>query len=147
MRFKFKPQTGLLVAGLLAASYSEACYYQGTSAVCIASGATVDGITWNSNTGAGQQPITASQDWIVYAQANHHVVWSGTGAGGYQGTGGDGGTLPNYCVGPVHFTDASGNTSSFASWSYGEIFGDPPTAPGDHGIYAGTVDPSSGTCS
>src|SRR5689334_20953458 len=117
MGYKFKPQTGILVAGLLAATYAEACWYEGTSVLCVASGSTVDKIRW-STTGTDLN-VTASADWLVTSQPGYHIVTSGTGAGGYQGYNGDGGSIPDYCTGPVHFTDAAGNTASVAGWSRG----------------------------
>jgi len=47
MKYKFKPQTGILVAGMLAASYASACFWQQTDAICFASGTSVDTIYWN----------------------------------------------------------------------------------------------------
>lgn len=152
MRFKFKPQTGILVAGLLAATYAEACYYQGTSAVCVQSGTQVDAISWSNHPMDPAKAVTASADWVVYSDtgSGKYLVWSGTGPGGYNGTAGDGGSLPTYCTGPVHFQDASGNTASVASWSGGsaDIYRHFNSAytPAGAGIFAGTVDPASGTC-
>lgn len=138
MKFKFKPQTGVLVAGLLAAAYSEACYYQGTTAVCIASGTPVDQIWWNNPYTGFSKSITASADWTI--TSTKHLVVSGSGTyGGFQS---DGGTIPDYCTGPVHFTDASGGTSSFNSWSYQSISPGgvgSAYAPSDAGIFEGTA--------
>lgn len=149
MRFKFKPQTGILVAGLLAATYAEACYYQGTSAVCVTAGSTVDDIAWSSATTVTRY-ITASSDWVVYSNtgSGKYLVWTGTGPGGYNGTASDGGSIVGYCTGPVHFTDAAGNTASVASWSAGSIPNGHHGAitPDSQGIFAGTIDPASGTC-
>jgi hypothetical protein len=59
--------------------------------------------------------------------------------------GSDGGSLPTYCHGAVHFKDGSGNTASVSSWYGGSV-----TAsyliftPAHGGVYAGT---GNGTCS
>ena len=138
MRFSFKPQTGILVAGLLAATYAEACYYQTTSAVCVSAGTQVDTIRWNNTTGVPvNTPITASSDWTVSSGVGHQVVVSGSGT--YEGFGADGGSIPSFCLGPVHFTDAAGNTASVSSWSRGTIDGlNVAKTPADAGIYEGT---------
>ena len=139
MKFKFKPQTGILVAGILAATYAEACYYQTTSAVCIAASTTVDNIYWNNPFTGNPTPVTASADWTIDSGPGHYVAISGAGA--YQGYVNDGGSIPNYCTGPVHFTDASGNTASVASWSVGALDSSlgPAVQPSDRNIYEGTV--------
>jgi hypothetical protein len=138
MRFKFKPQTGILVAGLLAATYAEACYYQATGAVCVAAGTSVDDIYWNNTSGSPtHKVVTASSDWIINSGAGHYVSVSGSGS--YQGYGNDGGTIPDYCTGPVHFTDASGNTASVSSWSYKSLDFGTAITPNSKGIYEGTV--------
>lgn len=134
------------MAGMLAATYAEACFYQATSAVCVTSGTTVDSILW-SNGASSRQPVITSADWIVYSQdSSHYLVTVGTGAGGYQGYYGDGGSLPPYCTGPVHFADASGNTASVSSWSQGSIGGSGYSymTPDMANIFAGTG--ASGTC-
>lgn len=136
MKFIFKPQTSILVAGLLAAAYAEACYYQATSAVCIAAGTTgLDSWVWDN--GGGTVNVTASSDWIIYASPNHHLVVSGSGT--YKGYGSDGGTIPAWCTGPVHFADASNNTVSVTSWSAYSITSGTGVTPGDAGIYEGTA--------
>lgn len=137
MRFSFKPQTGILVAGLLAATYAEACYYQTTSAVCVAASTQVDQILW-SNGGSSYTPIYASADWTISSGVGYQVVVSGSGT--YAGYGYDGGMIPDYCTGPVHFMDASGNTASVSSWSAWSSYGGGGTipTPANHGIYEGT---------
>lgn len=137
MRFSFKPQTGVLVAGLLAATYAEACYYQTTSAVCIAAGTTVDSITWSTDT-SHPKSVVASSDWTISSGVGYQVVVSGSGT--YEGFGADGGTIPSYCTGPVHFTDAAGNTASVSGWSRHSTdnSGLGPIQPSDVGIYEGT---------
>ena len=139
MKFKFKPQTGILVAGLLAATYAEACYYQTTSAVCVPAGTQVDYFYWNNT--YGTRPfvsITASADWTINSGQGHYVAVYGP-SGPYQAYGNDGGWIPDFCTGPVHFTDAAGNTASVSSWSAGSISGSPAYTPNGQGIYEGTV--------
>lgn len=142
MKFKFKPQTGILVAGVLAATYAQACFYQQTQAVCVLAGSTVDSITWQDGNPT-QRFVTASADWIVNAQGGHYLVVSGSGP--YGNYGDDGGSLPAYCSGAVHFKDGAGNTVSVSSWYGGSTDpnGYPKIDPGSKGIFAGTGD---GTC-
>lgn len=136
MRFSFRPQTGILAAGLLAATYAEACYYQTTSAVCVAGGTQVDTITWSSAPFT-TRAVIASSDWTISSGVGYQVVVSGSGT--YAGYGYDGGAIPDFCFGPVHFTDAAGNTASVNGWSTHSTDGNnSPTHPSDVGIYEGT---------
>ena len=58
MKYKFKPQKAILVAGVLAAAYAEACWYQNTSAVCFTAGAKVDQYgSWPDGNGSGQTQL------------------------------------------------------------------------------------------
>ena len=47
MNYKFKPQKAILVAGIMAAAYAEACYQQATSAVCFQAGEAIDTFNWS----------------------------------------------------------------------------------------------------
>src|SRR5271166_2167209 len=112
MKYKFKPQTCLLVAGLLAATYAEACYYQNTSVLCVANGVTVDTHNWLDNTGTGIT-LTATTDWVV-SYTSPHLVWQSTGAGG--ATSYTGGGNQYYCHGPAKFLDYSSHSVSVPDW-------------------------------
>ncbi len=156
MKYKFKPQTGILVAGMLAATYASACYYQGTSALCFASGDTVDTIYWNGPTaGLGSQPIIASVNWLVNANGpSGYFSWSTPiGTGGRETRTGDGGTVPSYCSGPAHFLDFSGHSTSINSWVSNSA--DPNRSAqtfkqyysgGVLTLVSGALDPNSRTC-
>jgi hypothetical protein len=118
MKYKLKPQTALLVGGLLAASYANACLYQATSVLCAASGDTIDTIYWNSDYtgGTGKQPVTATMDWVVVANGSSSQ-FSFTGAGfhgtNYSGYIADNGTFNStYCSGPAQFKDFSLHSTS-----------------------------------
>ena len=121
MKYKFKPQTGLLVAGLLAASYANACLYQATAVKCVASGDTIDTIYWNSDysnyksLGLGSQPVTATQDWWVTANGSSgYLSYQTTGHGtNYTNYRADNGTVnTKYCSGPAQFKDFSLHSTS-----------------------------------
>lgn len=120
MKYKFKPQTGILVAGLLAVTYAEAtCWYQGTSAVCFLSGDTVDQIVWNNGTSTSKTPVTATADWSVNAPAGGtgYLVHSGTGGTGYTTYTADPSvTDPTSCDGPGQFRDYSNHLTSVNDW-------------------------------
>jgi len=117
MKYKFKPQTGILVAGMLAASYASACFWQQTDAICFASGTSVDTIYWNGG-GAGTAEVYASSDWWVNADGpSGYFYWSspavGTGNVNYTD---DSHANPSLCSGPAHFLDYSGHNTSVNSW-------------------------------
>ena len=111
MKYKFKPQTCVLVAGLLAATYAEACFYQNTSVLCAANGAVVDAHGWLDGSGSGIS-LTATSDWVE-SDTSPHLVWQSTGAGGTDSyTGG----TEYHCHGPAKFYDYSGHSVSVPDW-------------------------------
>jgi len=118
MRFTFKPQTALLVGGLLAATYAgAACYSQGTMTVCFSSGATVDTINFPSDTGwsdAVTADVIATSNWIYYAYGGT-LVWPSTGGSGGTTFNQTGATV-SICDGPAQFTDPSGHTDTLNDW-------------------------------
>lgn len=122
MRYKFKPQTCLLVAGI-AASACATCYYPQTAAttVCFYSGSAVDTIYWQG--GATFTTVHATSDWNRNVPNTTQVSNSGkylvsvvsynNGNGGYNTYNAD---TPVYCYGPAQFLDAAGNTDSVPYW-------------------------------
>jgi len=119
MKYKFKSQTGILVAGMLAATYASACFYSQTSAICFASGTTVDTIYWGGNGyGQGQNNVIASSDWWVNADGpSGYFYWSSPAVGtGNSNTTDDNHANPAFCSGPAHFLDKSGHNTSVNSW-------------------------------
>lgn len=156
MKYKFKPQTAILVAGMLAATYASACYYQQTSAVCYVSGDTVDTILWSGGAvSLGTKPVIASSDWLVNATGSSgYFTWdSQSGGPSYSDPLGDGGGLPEYCSGPAHFLDFSGHSTSVNSWvansaDYNGNTGYFHSRFAQYGgtLVSGTVNTSSSTC-
>jgi hypothetical protein len=157
MKFKFKPQTALMVGGLLAATYASACWIQGSTAVCFTSGTTVDRIHfdqvgWNSSAGTISRDVIATQDWKYNAtNSATSLVYSGsqsgsghasyTGAYPYSPT-----TQILYCGGPAKFQDAAGQWCTVSEWvndsiDGGSHSGQPPT------IYDQATTSGSTTCS
>ncbi|HEV2391609.1 MAG TPA: hypothetical protein VG146_04510 [Verrucomicrobiae bacterium] len=65
MKFKFKPQTAVLIGGMLAAAYAEACYYSNTTAICFVSGNQVDTIPWPDGTSTAN--VYATGDFTANA--------------------------------------------------------------------------------
>ena len=93
MKYTFKTHKAVLVAGLLAATYAQACYYQTTkSFTCVLGGHTVDKITWLDGTTSG---VSADGDWVV--QPTSSMVYTSTGVGG-RSTVVNGGAA-HYCTG------------------------------------------------
>lgn len=137
MKYKFKPQTAILVAGIMAAAYAEACYQQVTSAYCgIAAGTPLNTTIgwWNDDGTQGSSSVVkARTDW--YYQATD--MWlPGTGSG-YNTVNNDG-NQPTYCHGPAEFADWAGQTV-YATW------GDGDSAYFDSNLKFGTVN-ASDTC-
>ena len=115
MIYKFKPQTGILVAGLLIATYADACYYQATSAVCFNSGDTVDVICWPDGLVGGSK-VTATSQWS-YSAAPNNLIYTGTGTVGNSTASLAGSGAPlSYCTGPAQFKDYAGHTTSVTTW-------------------------------
>ncbi len=80
MKYKFKPQTGLIVGGMLAGAYASAtCYWQ-SSVNCAPSGSEVDIVYFDTGNGTGgiQYTIYSSADWVIDS-----LALSG-GGGGYS---------------------------------------------------------------
>ena len=141
MKYRFKPQTCLLVAGLLAATYSEACYYQNTSVLCVTSGSTVSTWTWNINP-YNQATVTATQDWYVY-DTSHHLVYVGSGnSGNTRIINSSGAANSGDCHGAASFKDVSNHTVSVPDWSYGSVGSGSGVATWYYGAST-----SGGTCS
>lgn len=138
MKYSFKPQTALLVAGMVATAYAS-CYIQATSgtAVCFASGTTVDMINyWHS----GPAAVIATSDWVKGYQSgtsqtknllNAYTI-GGVGSSGYTSD------TPVYCYGPAKFVGPGGN-ETVSYWENGAAAGSPspPTAGPANGGYWG----------
>jgi hypothetical protein len=110
MKFKFKPQTALLVGAVLATTYAEACWYSGTHALCFVANQQVDTIYYPD--GVNSSAVVATGDFIADAPGGHTLTYQGTGSGGYSSV--SGGTIyyPPFCTGPAKFTDLSGHSIS-----------------------------------
>jgi len=117
MKYKFKSQTGILVAGLLAASYANACFYQQTASLCFASGATVDTIYWAGDNAHGTSDVKASSDWWMLANGSTgYLTYSAPGTGpGHSAQTTDNGSKP-LCHGPASFKDYTLDTISVTDW-------------------------------
>lgn len=147
MKYKFKPQTAIMVAGLLATCYADACYYSGTQAVCFTSGSVVDGICWADGL-ATPSKITATSDWLLFATPN--LIYTGNGAGG-AANGSPTGNASSHCTGPAQFKDYSGHTTSVTTWMDHSVFNGTCSIPGGNPvsinpIYLGGGTTSGGTC-
>lgn len=64
-KYNFRPQTCLLVMGVVASAYAF-CYTQVTSgtAVCFYSGDSVDSLAWPSLGPGGSTTVIATADWV-----------------------------------------------------------------------------------
>ncbi|HLH54026.1 MAG TPA: hypothetical protein VKY92_10480 [Verrucomicrobiae bacterium] len=113
MKYKFKLQKSLLVGGLLAATYAEACWVQTTSFLCVLSGAKVDDLTWAD--GSGPSNFTATSDWWFSQSAN--FVYSVASGGNQNHSAG----TTDYCHGPATFKDYSLHNVSVPDWQKGTI--------------------------
>ena len=113
MRYKFNPQKSIMVAGLLATAYAQACYIQvSTGITCETSGSTLDTFTWVDGNPAS---VIATSD---FTQDTFKTAVSGYLAR----------TL-RYCGGPAKLTDRSGHVNSINYWEAGSLSGLPPTPP------------------
>jgi hypothetical protein len=112
MRYKFNVQSSILVAGLVAASYAQACYYNYTSAKCFNSGDPVDVVFWPDGT-TPASTVVATADW--YAIANNYKT--GTGVGGYSSY--TTASAPSWCGGPAKIKDPSGHFNALTEWENG----------------------------
>lgn len=119
MKYTFKPRTGIIVAGLMAAVYagSSQCWVQATSAVCWAAGETVDRIDWGSAGGgsSAHADITATSDIVVYSSPGQYLAYSTTTANGNQNQSNTGSAVQT-CAGPVTFKDYSNHSVSVQSY-------------------------------
>lgn len=123
MKFKFKPQTGLLAGGLVAATYVSACYYAqtATTTYCFYAGATVDHIDWRQN--VGSKEIKATADWNQGKQNGSTgylisvVDLAGTDSR-YDRTV-NGQYFPDYCYGPAKFLDPASQYQTVSYWENG----------------------------
>lgn len=89
MKYKLKPQTGLLIAGLLSSAYANACWYT-TSMVCYSSGIQVDTVYFSPSSKA------------IYASADWEIDYGTQTPNGF----GKPNNGPNvYCSGPAHFAN------------------------------------------
>ncbi len=140
MRFKFKPHTCMLVAGLVTSAYAT-CYYQQTSAICFPSGAQVDAIYFPSQNGS-YTVVSATSDWIVYA---NNVVTTPNGNQGHT-TYTSPPSKPPYCQGPAKFTEPVSGHLTTTPWqnSAADRFGTYPVPDNPPGGFWGTT--SGATC-
>ncbi len=114
MKYKFKPQTAILVAGIMAAAYSEACVQQATQVLCVTSGTSLStDVQWHNSDGSNGLTAspTARTDWY-YAASDALQLNVATGYNSYTA---DYSSYPAYCYGPAQFTDAAGQLA-YATW-------------------------------
>jgi hypothetical protein len=151
MNYKFKPRTALVVAGLVAATYAEACYYAqtATTTVCFSSGTTIDRMYWPNN--VGFEPIIATADWnqgkqngtVGYLTSASTTVVQGQGYASASGLD----TTPTYCYGPAKFLDPTSHYQTVSYWENNILYGGGaaipnPPAPGWHwGAVSGSTCP------
>jgi hypothetical protein len=140
MRFKFKPQTCMLVAGLVTSAYAT-CYYQQTSATCFPSGAQVDAIYFPSQNGS-YTAVYATSAWNVGA---NNVVTTSNGSQGYATY--TPASPPGYCQGPAKFTEPVSGHQTTTYWqnSAADRFGTYPVPNNPPGGFWGTT--TGTTCS
>jgi len=113
MRFKLKPQTCMLVAGLVTSAYATTCYYQQTSATCFLSGAEVDRIYFPSLPSGSYKQVLATSNWIVYA---NNVVTTPNGNQGHTTYTAPPLGPPPYCSGPAKFTEPVSGHLTTTPW-------------------------------
>ena len=103
MKYKFKPQRGIVVAGLLAGAYAQACWYQNTTD-CAVSGTHVDTLEFFE----GNAIVSATSSWFTY------VYSFGSGVpNGYSSH------TRTPCAGPAKFVNPEGHTQTLDYWEYG----------------------------
>ena|SRR3974390_1673232 len=128
MKYRFNPQKSILVAGLMATAYAQACYVQvSTGITCESSGATVDSFTWVDGAAAS-----------VIATSNFTQDVVKPGGPGYTTF------TQHYCAGPAKITDRSGHVNTLNYWEAGSINGNVPF-PGPNGTWGDVV--TTTTCS
>jgi len=105
MKFKLKPVTGMLVAGLAASAYG--CWSQTSTNICLSSGLTSGENLFPAE--GGEITVTATADW-----ENTTAVSAGTGLSTRSGTPGP----ANYCSGPGKFPNPrnTSHTESITWW-------------------------------
>ncbi len=140
MKYKFKSQRALLVGAVLAATYAEACWYSGTTAVCFVANDQVDTISYPD--GVNSSAVVATGDFIADAPTGHTLAYQGRGSGGYTSVSGGTPYSPYYCTGPAKFTDLSGHSVSL-EWESGTVDSSYSYAPA---MYEDGT-PTGGTCS
>jgi len=111
MKYKLQPQKFVMIAGLVASTYAQACYYQTTHTFycCSVNNETVDKITWLDNT---TSPVIADGEWPV--TPTHSMVYTSTGAGGAAGVANGGSAL--YCTGPALVYSYTGTPCGDITW-------------------------------
>lgn len=125
MSYKFKPQKSILVAGLMAAAYAQACYVQvSTNYICEASGSTVDSFTWADG---NQANVIATSDFTINT---YTTAGLGTGYNSLVAN-------SQWCAGPAQLTDRSGHVNTINYWEAGSANFSPPAPPS--GQFFGTV--------
>jgi hypothetical protein len=103
MRYKFNVQKSILIAGLMATSYAQACYYQqSTNSTCAPSGSTIDNFGWADGTPAY---VIATSDFIMDSYNTHST--------GYVGF------TRKYCGGPAKITDRTTHVNNINYWEVG----------------------------
>jgi hypothetical protein len=118
MNYKLQAQKAILVAGLMATAYAQACYViVSTGITCENSGSTVDSTSWPNGPTLN---IISTSNWT-----SQNMQYASSG----------GSTLTDYvyCHGPAKFTDQTGHVNTVNDWYAGTIDGLYPSAP------AGTV--------
>jgi len=113
--YAFSPQAGILIAGLVAGSYAQACYTTPpTQAFCFLSGQNVDEITWNS----GAQFVIATANWDHGFQNGHAVLLSSVVASTSSSQNINSLSV-SYCYGPAKYKDGAGNMETVTYWENG----------------------------
>lgn len=127
MRYKFNPQKSILVAGLLATAYAQACYVQvSTGITCVNSGSTIDTFNWLDGVKATVIATSNFTQDVVKTASSGIVSFN-----------------QNYCGGPAKFTDRSGHVNTVNLWEAGSLNSSYIPHPGPNGTYG---DVSIGTC-
>ena len=110
--YVFRPQTGILIAGLLAASYAEACYTSAPSqAICFNAGDTVDQLTWHN--GTDTKLVIATASWTHGMQSGGVGLLNGIVQGSGHNQIMD---PPSWCYGSAKYIDGAGTTDTVPYW-------------------------------
>jgi len=141
MKFKFKAQTCLVVAGLATTAYAATCFYQQTAGttICFHSGDSVDTLHWNS----GNKTVFATSDWNHgHQNSSFQTLTSVTTVTSGQGIINYSSQPPDYCYGPAKVVNPStGLNETLSYWESGALTGvpTPPSTPLSGGSFWGVT--------